>query len=359
MPTIAQLIAQNAQRQNSLSDHPSDVERFDGPSSNMPEGPMVSPMVTGLPVRGTYPPNLTLHTDFQNNTQGFRIGPNMRSAMFPSPATNSVTNIKVTTIESTSGGGGGNTPVPPSPPPASSLLLETNSMPNASQSVLNLIQGTNISIMSDNSGNTTISNLFTDPVTVPNGGTGLATLTAHDVLVGEGTSNVGLISPSTAGYVLMSNGVSLDPSFQAIPGGSGGASVQQYVTQDLSGDVSISGSVLTTVDFVIINFPSSGGPWRVFFSYSYYWHTTNTPSVNMYVTDSLVPTLFGGTQRGGESSGGNNGNEWSGFSPITYANSATATFSVKCKSDASITVKQLPAVAGVDSHLEYALFSSN
>ena len=55
-----------------------------------------------------------------------------------------------------------------------------------------------------------------DAVTVPQGGTGLATLTVHNVLLGEGSSNVGFAAPgSTSGYVLTSNGASADPSFQA------------------------------------------------------------------------------------------------------------------------------------------------
>src|SRR5665213_3247064 len=54
---------------------------------------------------------------------------------------------------------------------------------------------------------------------VVNGGTGLATLTAHAVLLGEGTSNIGFASPSTAGFVLTSNGASADPTFQASTGG--------------------------------------------------------------------------------------------------------------------------------------------
>ena len=49
------------------------------------------------------------------------------------------------------------------------------------------------------------------------GGTGLATLTAHNVLLGEGTSSVAFAAPgSTAGFFLRSNG-SGDPSFQAGP----------------------------------------------------------------------------------------------------------------------------------------------
>ncbi len=50
---------------------------------------------------------------------------------------------------------------------------------------------------------------------VAQGGTGLATLAAHDVMVGNGTGNVTMISPSTAGKVMVSNGTSADPSFAA------------------------------------------------------------------------------------------------------------------------------------------------
>ena len=40
-------------------------------------------------------------------------------------------------------------------------------------------------------------------------------LTQHDVLVGGSTNDIISVSPSTAGFVLTSNGVSADPSFQA------------------------------------------------------------------------------------------------------------------------------------------------
>lgn len=43
-------------------------------------------------------------------------------------------------------------------------------------------------------------------VTVAQGGTGLATLTANNLIVGAGTSNVTFIAPSTSGNVLTSNG---------------------------------------------------------------------------------------------------------------------------------------------------------
>jgi hypothetical protein len=53
-----------------------------------------------------------------------------------------------------------------------------------------------------------------DPVTVAHGGTGDVTLTAHGVLIGEGTSAVAATSAGTSGQVLTSNGASADPTFQ-------------------------------------------------------------------------------------------------------------------------------------------------
>ena len=68
--------------------------------------------------------------------------------------------------------------------------------------------------------NVTISSVST-PITPAQGGTGLATLTANNVLIGNGTSNVAFVAPGTNGNVLTSNGtawVSSTPSAFAYPG---------------------------------------------------------------------------------------------------------------------------------------------
>lgn len=62
-----------------------------------------------------------------------------------------------------------------------------------------------------------------NPVTAAQGGTGLATLTAHNVLVGEGTGTVAFAAPGASGQVLTSNGAAADPTFQAAAGGGGNA----------------------------------------------------------------------------------------------------------------------------------------
>jgi len=51
----------------------------------------------------------------------------------------------------------------------------------------------------------TISGLTT-PLPVASGGTGLATLTLNNVLLGNGTTAVGLVAPGTSGNLLTSNG---------------------------------------------------------------------------------------------------------------------------------------------------------
>jgi len=71
--------------------------------------------------------------------------------------------------------------------------------------------GTNVYLANDvvagtglsRSGNTVS---LSAPVSVPNGGTGRATLTANYVLLGDGTTAVQMVAPGTSGNVLTSNG---------------------------------------------------------------------------------------------------------------------------------------------------------
>jgi len=100
------------------------------------------------------------------------------------------------------------------------------------------IDRTNYNALDDDDGTNTVGTLWTkdkvktvilDPVDaeftaraavvrgVAAGGTGAATLTAHGVLVGEGTGAVVATSAGTATQVLTSNGAAADPTFQAVP----------------------------------------------------------------------------------------------------------------------------------------------
>ena len=61
----------------------------------------------------------------------------------------------------------------------------------------------------------TAAQTMTPPLGVVSGGTGAATLAAHGVLVGEGTSAVAATGAGTVGQVFMSGGAAVDPAFQS------------------------------------------------------------------------------------------------------------------------------------------------
>lgn len=65
---------------------------------------------------------------------------------------------------------------------------------------------------------------------VARGGTGLATITAHSLMIGNGTSAPTLLTPGTATLPLISLGPTLDPAYQLLPV-SGGGTGTNFLTQ--------------------------------------------------------------------------------------------------------------------------------
>lgn len=78
---------------------------------------------------------------------------------------------------------------------------------------------------------------FTDfptiPVTVPNGGTGLTDFTAHNLLIGNGTSAATLLAPGTTGQALISQGASADPAYGAVGVPAGGTGLGAITAHNL------------------------------------------------------------------------------------------------------------------------------
>jgi len=85
--------------------------------------------------------------------------------------------------------------------------------------------------------------------TVVQGGTGLATLPAGQLLTGNGTGNVSAITNGTAGYGLISNGTgSTPPSFQVLPSALVSSVFNQVgAIPNLSGDATTTGSSAVTL----------------------------------------------------------------------------------------------------------------
>jgi hypothetical protein len=66
----------------------------------------------------------------------------------------------------------------------------------------------------------TPSNVFTSSSTIPvaNGGTGTTTLTANNVVLGNGTAAVQLVAPGSSGNILTSNGTTWTSAAPAAAG---------------------------------------------------------------------------------------------------------------------------------------------
>ena len=105
---------------------------------------------------------------------------------------------------------------------------------------------TNLSAASSgaNSDITSITGLTT-ALTVPQGGTGLATLTANNVVLGNGTSNVQFVAPSTSGNLLTSNGTTWTSTAPAASG----------VTSVATGN-GLSGGTITSTGTLVVACPS-------------------------------------------------------------------------------------------------------
>lgn len=85
---------------------------------------------------------------------------------------------------------------------------------------------------------------------VAGGGTGVTTLTSHGVIIGQGTSSVNVTSAGTSGQVLTSNGASADPTFQTLR--------VPLAPQYVSSSVSLTGTSQTTVCSVSVTTPNDG-----------------------------------------------------------------------------------------------------
>ena len=114
------------------------------------------------------------------------------------------------------------------------------------------------------------------PITVADGGTGLATLTAHSVQVGNGTSNVTQLTVGTNGQVLVGS-TTADPAFATLASSTGSIS---YTTGAGTLSIDVSNYAVSTFSPTLIGQTTAG--------------TTSYNSQNGYYTRFLNMCLIYG-----------------------------------------------------------------
>lgn len=129
-------------------------------------------------------------------------------------------------------------------------------------------------------------------------------------------------TPST-GQTLVATGAAAASWSSAI------TAIQAVTTNSIS-TTSITNSN-TTVSSIAVTFPSAGGPFRVFISYSLYLDftsATNQANIDFWVSDGT--NAMAGTQTGqsNASSGAKTLASYGGFSTVSYANGASKTFTL-------------------------------
>lgn len=154
-----------------------------------------------------------------------------------------------------------------------------------------------------NSDITSLSGLTT-PLSVPQGGTGRATLTAHGVLLGEGTAAINQTSAGTAGQALVSGGAGADPAFATLGvngGGTGATTLTAHGVLLGEGTGAIAATAVGTTGQALIGQtgadPIFGFPTGALINVQRITATgTYTPTPG---TNSIVVELLGGGGAGG------------------------------------------------------------
>lgn len=134
---------------------------------------------------------------------------------------------------------------------------------------------------------------LSSPLTVPNGGTGLATLTANNVILGNGASTPSFVAPGTSGNVLTSNGTTWASAATSSPVGVSAVGTAQT-------------SVTTTMAASVLTFsPTWGATTKyAFWGCLFFSNANATPDADFQFQGPAVTTLNVGyaTYRDGSTS---------------------------------------------------------
>ena len=125
----------------------------------------------------------------------------------------------------------------------------------------------------------------TGTLPVSNGGTGAATLTANNVVLGNGTSAVQFVAPSTSGNLLTSNGTSwvsqaaaASTSIEGLVAPEGKGIIGRIASADAWGNHTYNDS---------LGNPTTSGPWTGYYNYSPATGNSAIQFLNMLLGDGM------------------------------------------------------------------------
>src|SRR5882672_3289131 len=137
------------------------------------------------------------------------------------------------------------------------------------------------------------------PVAVASGGTGQNALSAHNVLLGEGTSGVGFAAPGATGQMLISAGAAADPAFGGSPTITGGS-----INGSPIGQTTPAAGAFTTLTATTPIAVSSGGTGRASLTAHGVLIGETTAAINQTAAGTTGQMLLGVT--GADPAFGNN-----------------------------------------------------
>jgi len=221
-----------------------------------------------------------------------------------------------------------------------------------------------------------VLNITVNGQTIVPGGSGDANSGAatHSISLNEGNGS------AITGLALGNNQIavgqtSADPTASTIPTCAAGShlffsgtlpltctvdvAIQANSITTLANDASISAGSPTTVMTKSVTMPSAGCPCRAFVSYLVGATTSNAGGVEYWVSDGSNVYATGGTNTTGSVGPTTEFHATAAsYSPVTYSNGGTATFSLVVESEQAITVKAASQFSSQNSWLNVAIFTS-
>lgn len=164
---------------------------------------------------------------------------------------------------------------------------------------------------------------------------------------------------NTGQTLTVGNGTTLAPSGTGVIEANEIEAIAAASISNPTGDVAVSAATPTAIIIKSVTMPSVGGPWRAFVGWELGATTSNSGGVEGWVNDGTNNFATGGSNTTGSVGPPTQFHlAAASFSPVTYANGANVTFTLKVESEQAITVRQASQMSPQEAYLNVVLFPS-